>query len=328
MQRPPVSPLLVLGLGILAVSTASIFIRYAQQEAPSLVIAAWRLSLATLVLTPFALARRRSELTSLRPRQLGLALLSGLFLAVHFASWITSLAYTSVASSVVLVSTIPLWVALLSPLVLNESISRTVIYGMLIALVGGVVVGLSDTCALTNAGLACPPAGEFVRGRAFLGDLLALVGALSGAGYLLIGRRLRVRLSLLSYIFLVYGMAAIALVAMALLSGLPLFGYSSLTWLCFLALALIPQLFGHTTYNWALGYLSAAYVSVTVLGEPIGSSILAYFLLDERPTLLKIIGAVLILAGIFIASCAEARPAGSPPAPADSRVQSSPSPPD
>lgn len=325
MQRPPVSPILVLGIGILAVSTASIFIRFAQQEAPSLVIAAWRLSLATLALAPFALARRRPELASLQPRQLGLALLSGLFLALHFASWITSLAYTSVASSVVLVSTVPLWVALLSPLVLKESIARPVINGMLLALVGGVVVGLSDTCSLSSAGLACPPVGEFVRGRAFLGDLLALVGAFSAAGYLLIGRRLRARLSVLSYIFLVYGMAAIALVALALLSGQALFGYSPLTWLWFLALALIPQLLGHTTYNWALGYLSAAYVSVTVLGEPIGSSILAYFLLDEQPTALKLMGAAFVLAGIFIASRGETSPAAEPP-PADSVAQSGPTP--
>jgi drug/metabolite transporter (DMT)-like permease len=205
-------------------------------------------------------------------------------------------------------------VALFSPLVLKESISSPVISGMLLALVGGVVVGLSDTCILSAAGLICPPLGEFVRGRAFMGDLLALVGAFSAAGYLLIGRRLRARLSVLSYIFLVYGMAALALVALALFSGQALFGYSPLTWLWFLALALIPQLLGHTTYNWALGYLPAAFVSVIVLGEPIGSSILAYLLLDEQPTLLKLIGATFILAGIFVALRGETHPAEQPPA--------------
>jgi drug/metabolite transporter (DMT)-like permease len=299
---------LVLALGILAVSAASIFIRFAQREASSLVIAAWRLALATLVLAPLALTRRGEELRGLKRGDLGLALLSGFFLAVHFAAWISSLAYTSVASSVVLVSTAPLWVALLSPLTLKEPLARPVMLGMSLALVGGVVVSVSDTCSWGVTGLACPPLSEFVHGRAFWGDLLALTGAWAVAGYLIIGRRLRVRVSLLSYIFVVYGMAALALVAVALFAGLPFFGYSLLTYLMLLGLALIPQLLGHTTYNYALAYLSAAYVSVAALGEPVGSSILAYFLLAETPSALKITGAALILAGIYIASRSPAPP--------------------
>ncbi len=308
MKRAPVPPVLILALGILAVSAASIFIRFAQREASSLVIAAWRLSLATLVLAPLALTRRGEELRRLKRGDLGLALLSGLFLAVHFAAWISSLAYTSVASSVVLVSTAPLWVALLSPLALKEPLARPVILGMLLALVGGVIVSVSDTCSWGAAGLACPPLSEFVQGRAFWGDLLALTGAWAVAGYLIIGRRLRVRVSLLSYIFVVYGMAALVLVAGAAFAGLPFFGFSPLTYLMLLGLALIPQLLGHTTYNYALAYLSAAYVSVAALGEPVGSSILAYFLLAETPNALKLTGAVLILAGIYIASRSPAPP--------------------
>ena len=308
MKSPPVSPFLILAIGILAVSTASIFIRFAQQEAPSLVIAAWRMALAALVLAPFALTGRSGELRGLKGGDLGLALLSGFFLAVHFAAWISSLAYTSVASSVVLVSTAPLWVALLSPLTLKEPLRRPVMLGMLLALVGGVIVSVSDTCSWGAAGLACPPLSEFVHGRAFWGDLLALTGAWAVAGYLIIGRRLRVRVSLLSYIFVVYGMAALVLVGVALLSGLPFFGYSPQTYLIFLGLALIPQLLGHTTFNYALAYLSAAFVSVAALGEPVGSSILAYFLLAETPSALKLAGAVLILAGIFIASRSPAAP--------------------
>jgi drug/metabolite transporter (DMT)-like permease len=302
MKRPPVPPVLVLALGILAVSTASIFIRYAQLEVASLVIAAWRMALATLVLAPIALSRRREELRGLKRGEMGLALLSGFFLALHFAAWITSLAYTSVASSVVLVSTAPLWVALLSPLTLKEPITRPVMLGMLLALAGGVIVSVSDTCSWSGAGLACPPLSEFVRGRAFLGDLLALTGAWAVAAYLIIGRRLRKGVSLLSYIFVVYGMAALVLVIVAVFAGLPFFGFSPFTYLMLLGLALIPQLLGHTTYNYALAYLSAAFVSVAALGEPVGSSILAYFLLDEIPSALKLIGVVLILTGIYIAS--------------------------
>jgi drug/metabolite transporter (DMT)-like permease len=302
MKRPPVSPILVLALGILAVSAASIFIRVAQREAPSLVIAAWRLALATLVLAPFALTGRSEELRGLKPGDLSLTLLSGFFLAVHFATWITSLAYTSVASSVVLVSTAPLWVALLSPLVLKEPLTRPVILGMLLALVGGVIVSISDTCNWGATSLACPPLSQFVHGRAFFGDLLALTGAWAVTGYLIIGRRLRVCVSLLSYIFVVYGMAAFVLVVVALFAKLPFFGYSPLAYVMFLGLALIPQLLGHTTYNYALAYLSAAFVAIAALGEPIGSSILAYILLAETPSTLKLTGAIMILAGIYIAS--------------------------
>ena len=131
--RPAVPPILALAFAILAVSTASIFIRLAQEHAPSLVIAAGRLTLATLILAPIAWTQKRAELRSLSRSELGLALLSGFFLALHFATWISSLEYTTVASSVVLVSTVPLWVALLSPVLLKEPVTRLVLAGMALA---------------------------------------------------------------------------------------------------------------------------------------------------------------------------------------------------
>jgi drug/metabolite transporter (DMT)-like permease len=288
----------------LAVSTASIFIRYAQADGvSSLVIAAWRLSLASLILAPIALLRYRDELRNLDRRGLMLALFSGVFLAVHFATWITSLEYTTVASSVVLVSTAPLWVAILAPLTIREPVGRTVLIGMGLALMGGTIVGLSDSCTLNGFSfLQCPPLSEFVGGEAFLGDLLALAGALAAAGYLLIGRRLRERMSLIPYIFVVYGMAAIVLVIVMFAAGESPFGYEPQTYIWFLLLALVPQLLGHSIFNWALRYLPAAFVSITLLGEPIGSAILAYFILDEVPTALMVFGAILILVGIYIAS--------------------------
>jgi len=306
-RRPAISPLLALTFGILAVSAASIFIRYAQTDAPSLVIAAYRLTLATLVLSPIALSRHRSELSGLNRRDLGLALLSGIFLAFHFATWITSLEYTTVASSVVLVTTTPLWVALLTPFTLKESLSRWVRLGMVLALIGGIVVGLSDTCSLSGGGLACPPIADFLKEGAFLGDILALLGAMMAAAYVLIGRRLRTSTSLITYIFLVYGMAAVVLIGIMFAAGESPSGYPATTYIWFILLALVPQLMGHSTFNWALRYLSAAYVSITLLGEPIGSTILAYFLLKETPSALKIFGAILILAGIYIASQSETR---------------------
>jgi drug/metabolite transporter (DMT)-like permease len=307
-KRPPFPPFVAILFGILAVSTASIFIRFAQKEATSLVIAAWRLTIASLVLVPIAATSHRRELRSLNRSDLLLALLSGIFLALHFATWITSLQYTTVASSVVLVSTVPLWVALLSPFTIKEPIRRAVIWGLILALVGGTVVGISDSCSLTGARLTCPSLANFMHGRAFMGDLLAICGAIAGAGYLLIGRKLRAKVSLFSYISLVYGMAAVVLVIIMLSAREYPFGYSPIIYLWLVLLAVIPQLIGHSTFNWALGYLSAAYVAITLLGEPIGSTILAYFILGEVPTTIKLIGGGMILVGIYIASRSEALP--------------------
>lgn len=288
-------------LAILAVSTASIFIRFAQLEAPSLVIAALRLTFATLVLAPIALTRHRDELKKLTRRDLSLGLLSGVFLAIHFATWISSLEYTSIASSVVLVSTGPLWVALLSPLFLKEPITKPILIGMLLTLLGGTIIGLSDSCHVSN-GLVCPPFSEFVQGRAFLGNFLALVGAWAVAGYLIIGRKLRGGMSLIPYIFMVYGIAAIVLLGIMFSAGQSPLGFSPITYIWILLLALVPQLIGHSTYNWALRYMPAALVSITTLGEPIGSAILAYLILGETPMLLTIFGGILILTGIYLAS--------------------------
>ncbi len=293
---------LALLFAILAVSTASIFIKLAQQrDAPSLVIAALRLTFASLVLTPIALTRHRDELRGLTRDDLMLGLLSGFFLAIHFATWITSLEYTTIASSVVLVSTGPLWVALLAPLFLQERLTRPILIGMTSALVGGLVIGMSDSCTW-NSGLSCSSLEQLLHGRALFGNMLALAGAVTVAGYLMIGRKLRVNISLVPYIFLVYSTAAICLLACMLIAGESPFGYSPITYLWIVLLALIPQLIGHSTYNWALAHLSAAFVAIATLGEPIGSAILAYVILQESPTTAVIVGGALILTGIYLAS--------------------------
>ncbi len=301
-SRPAVPPNLAIAFGILAASTAAIFIRYAQQEAPSLVVAAWRLTIASLVLAPLALTRHRAELARLSRIDWALALLSGLFLAIHFATWITSLEYTSVASSVVLVTTTPLWVALISPFTLRERLGKAVIAGMLLALAGGTIVALSDACTLQAGRFSCPGLGDSLGGRASLGNLMAIAGAIAAASYMTLGRRLRRGMSLVGYIFVVYSMAAVVLVVMMFSAGLSPFGYSPPIYLWLVLLALVPQLIGHSTFNWALGYLPAAFVSITLLGEPIGSTVLAYFLLGETPTAIKLGGALLILLGIYLAS--------------------------
>ena len=286
---------------ILAVSTASIFIRFAQEDAPSLVIAALRLTFASLMLAPIALTRHRDELKNLSRRELSLGIFSGLFLTVHFATWISSLEYTTVASSAVFVSTGPLWVAVLSPTLLNERSSRTAMIGLALALLGGTVVGLSDAC-VWDGGLQCPDLSHILQGRAMWGNFLALAGAWAVTGYLIIGRKLRTKISVTAYIFVVYGISALGLIAVMLAAGQSPLGYPAKTYGWIFLLALIPQMIGHSTFNWALGYLPAAFVAVTTLGEPVGSAILAFFILRETPGMTMILGGVLILIGIYLAS--------------------------
>jgi drug/metabolite transporter (DMT)-like permease len=288
--RPPISPYLGMAVGTLTVSTAAIAIRYAQKDAPSLSIAAWRLTLASLLLAPIALSRHRDELAQLTRSELARATIAGFLLAVHFAAWIRSLELTSVAASVVLVSTNPLFVGLLSPFFLREAVTRTMLGGILVAVAGSGVIALGD------AGGGDAP---------LQGDLLALVGAVSVAGYMMIGRTLRRRLSLLTYIFVVYSVAAVVLLTAAWLSRQPMSGFAPQTYAWFLYLALGPQLVGHTSFNWALRYLSAAYVTVILLSEPIGSALLAWLLLQEPPTGFELCGGALILLGVAIASRAE-----------------------
>jgi drug/metabolite transporter (DMT)-like permease len=300
-HKPSIPPLAVLPFGILAASTAAIFIRFAQQEAPSLAVAASRLSIATLILSPYVLFRYRKELSTIKANQIGLLVLSGIFLALHFWSWMSSLEFTTVASSVVLVTTSPLWVVLLSPLVLHEKLGRNVIIGLVVALVGGMIIGMSETCHW-QGGLVCGSLGDFIQGKAFIGNLLALAGAWFAAGYMLIGRKVRSGISNTAYIFVVYGTSAVVLLFGVALLGYKLTGYPPVTYAWFIALAVIPQLIGHSTFNWVLKYISAAVVSITLLGEPIGSTILAFFILKETPTLTEGVGAVFILVGIYLAS--------------------------
>ena len=298
--KPSLNPIVATTLGILFVSTASIFIRFAQGEASSIVIAASRLFIASLFLVPTALIKYRKEWGALTVKEAVKAGLSGLFLALHFATWITSLEYTSVASSVVLVTTTPLWVAMFSPLILGESIRKSVLIGLIVSMTGSVIVGMANACQVVEGTLTCQ--AQILGGRAMLGNFLALFGAWMAAGYMLMGRQLRKKLNTISYTALVYGIAAVFLMLAVFLRKEAIFSYSGTTYLWLIALGIFPQLLGHSLLNWALKYVSAAYVSVTLLGEPIGTVILALIFLKESPTFLEGIGAGLILVGIVIAS--------------------------
>src|SRR4030043_44954 len=271
-----------LAIGIVAISTASIFIKLC--DAPALIIAAYRLMLASLMLSPFAFYEKPWR--GWEKKALGWLLVSGLLLSLHFALWITSLKYTSVASSVVLVTTHPVFVGLGAWIFLKEPLGFNLILGILFSVLGSGLISYGDMT---------------LSKEALLGDGLALIGAMTASGYFLVGRKIRRNQDLLSYIFPVYSTAGFVLAIFSLLSQKNFFGYSWTTYLFLFLLALIPQLIGHTTINWALKYLPASMVAITYLGEPVGSTILAYFVLNEALTPWKIFGGILILAGILTA---------------------------
>jgi drug/metabolite transporter (DMT)-like permease len=270
-----------LPIGIVAVSTASIFIKLC--DAPAIVIAAYRMVFASLLLLPFAGYRR--VWSGWERKDLGWLILSGTFLGAHFASWIASLKFTSVASSVVLVSTHPIFVGIGSWIMLREPLGVRLIAGIAFTVFGSALISFGDM--------------SFSR-EAFIGDGLALIGAVAASGYFMVGRKMRKGQDLLSYIFPVYSTAGLVLIVLASLFQVPFFGYSSSTYLLFFLLALIPQLIGHTTFNWALKYLPASMVAITVLGEPIGSAVLAYLILGEGLTPWKIAGGISIFVGILV----------------------------
>ena len=284
----PVNPVIVLTLGILGVSTGAIFARLA--DSPALVTAAYRLGLAALILVPLAAWKARDELCNLSIRESGLAVLSGFFLALHFASWISSLDYTAIANSVVLVNTIPLWVGLFTPLISRDRLTKATVASNIVSVVGGGIIGLGDFAT---------------GGQALLGDFLAVIGAICAAVYLLLGRNLRPRLSLLSYVAICYGSAALFLWLAVIALQLPVRGYDTQTIAAFWAMALVSQIIGHSSYNWALRWFSTGFVAVALLGEPIGSTIMAYLIFGEGLTWPKLIGGLLILSAIYIAATGE-----------------------
>lgn len=290
LNRPPTPlstvppPLLLwplIATGIAAISLASILIRLA--DAPSLAIAAYRVAIAAILLIPYHAVKMSSEPRWSGP-VLGTTLLAGFFLALHFAFWVRSLQLTSIASSATLVSTTPLFVALYERCCLRRQLSRRSWCGISLVIVGSILVAENDF--------------GFSKG-AVLGDLLALAGALTAAGYLLAGRSARRTLDPAAYTFGAYGSAALFLLAFTLMSATPLHGFSHQTYLILLLLAVVPQLIGHTTFNWALGFLPPTTVAVLILGEPIGATLLAYLIFGETISLMKAVGLLVVGMGIL-----------------------------
>jgi drug/metabolite transporter (DMT)-like permease len=267
-------------VGVLAVSAAAIFIRLA--EAPAVAVAFWRCALGAAILVPPAILRREKFP---RGRTLYVGMASGVALGAHFGFWISSLDYTSVAASVVLVSTQPVFVAILAYLLFGERTSPLSFAGILVALAGTAVIAGDGS----------------VGSAAIFGNVLALVGAVTVAVYVLIGRSSRTGgVGVLPYSIVVYSAAAITLLCAALLSGTRLWGYPAETWFWLGAITLGPQIMGHTVFNWALRYIEASIVSGTILAEPVVSALLAWLILAEKPGLPTILGGAVVLAGLFM----------------------------
>ncbi|WP_022850932.1 DMT family transporter [Limisalsivibrio acetivorans] len=287
----PVTVFLVMGSGVLAISFGSILIKLAH-DVPPVMIAAYRLVFSSIIL--IGIMRVKSlPFERMNGREWLGCLFSGIFLALHFITWITSLSYTSVASSVVLVTMNPIFVGLISYIVLKERQSIALVAGIILSVTGSIVLALSDSGL---EGL------QITDSTALLGDMLALTGALMASLYLIIGSRIRERISLMTYITAVYTISAVVLVVTSLFIGLSFTGYRPESYMYMFLLAVLPQLIGHTSFNWGLKYLKSSMVAVITLGEPVGASVLAYFILGEKVSIGQGIGIALIFAAIVTAS--------------------------
>ena len=290
-QRPPWMPWAVLFAGVLTASWSAVLTRLASEATP-LAISFWRCTAASVLLLPFALRTRSRE----RGRPGGgaerrAALVAGVFLAVHFAAWITSLELTTIASAVLLVSTSPVFVAVAAWALLDERLARPGWAGIALAVGGAALVTGGD-----------------LGGASLRGDALALAGGAAAGGYVLCGSIARRRMGALGYAAVVYGLAGALLLAACVLSGSVLWGWGAPTWWALAGIVLGPQLTGHTAINFVLGEIEATTVAVAIMAEPVIATGLAYLVFREVPSLLVVPGGAAILLGIYLTSTARRSP--------------------
>lgn len=284
MRIPPFNPYIALVIGVIAVSTSAILVKLAG-DAPAGIIAFYRLGIAAIFMLPLILTKYQAELKQIKRRDWLLTIISGAFLALHFILWFESLNYTSVASSVVLVTLQPIFAFLGTYFFFGERFSVGAIISMLITIVGSVIIGWGDLQ---------------ISGLALLGDILALLGAVSVTAYFLLGQRLRRNLTLVTYTFIVYSISSVFLLLYNIVLRNEFFGYPSDHWLMFLLLAIVPTFLGHSVFNWTLKWLSTSTISMAIVFEPIGATILAYFILGEMVTASQWLGGTIVIFGLFL----------------------------
>ena len=291
-----VTPAVALAVAVFATSTSAILVRWS--AAPSSVAAFYRVLFTTALVAPLAGIRHRAAFARLSRRDLAGAIVAGVALAVHFAAWFESLEHTSAAASVTLVQSQPIFVALGAGLLLGERISRETVLGIVVAIAGAAAMSLGGGRAALS-------------GATTYGNALALLGAVTVAAYVLAGRSIRQRVSLLPYVTVVYGACAVSLFVLVHVQGHSYVGYPAREWLLFLGLAIGPGVFGHTVSNWVLEHLESVVVSVAWLGEPVGATLLALVLLAEVPDAITVVGGVVVIAGVFVTTLERERGHGT-----------------
>jgi drug/metabolite transporter (DMT)-like permease len=279
---PKIHPKWIVIIGVIFVSFSSILIRLS--NAPSLVIATYRLAITTLLILPSFMMKCKGELKAFDRRSLLLSMLSGVFLAFHFATWISSIKYTSIASSTILVNTHSIFIVIATYLVLKEKVSKKALISMGITIIGSIIIASGDLGVGSNV---------------FFGDVLAILGALFVAGYMIIGRMLRQKVSVTLYTFVVYLSCTVTLLLLDMVTSTPMYPYGLREWLIFAGLAVFCTILGHSIFSWSLAYVKPTFLSTAVLGEPVFASTWAILLFGEIPTIWQVIGSIVILYGIY-----------------------------
>lgn len=286
-----IKTILVLLSGIISISFASLFIKFCD-DVPAIMIATYRLGIASIILL-IIFKHKGYSFKNLNRRNILFPLAGGLFLAFHFISWTTSLKYTSVASSVVLVTTNPIFVGIFSYILLKEKQNMELVIGIILSLLGSIMIVTGDS------GIHQLTLGDK---KALTGDVLALIGAVMTSGYLIVGSKAREKLDILTYVTVVYTSCALFLLVISAVTEVPFTGYKPASYLYMSLLAIVPQLIGHTSINWALKHLKTSMVAISILGESIGATFLAYIFFRESLGALQFAGIIFIFAAIIAAS--------------------------
>ena len=283
MRNEKTVPYIAIAIGVISVSLSAIFVKLASAE--SAVIAFYRMLFSVLIMSPVFLLKYKSELKLLQKRDWLFSVVAGVFLAFHFILWFESLNYTSVASSTVLVTLQPIFAFIGTYVFFKERVTFQSIVAVIVAISGSLLISWGDFR---------------VSGVALYGDVLALIACAFITGYLLFGQDVRKRLSLMTYTMVVYSVSTITLFFYVLFTGQSFGPYESVDWFWFLLLAIVPNLLGHTLFNWSLKWISTNAISIAILFEPIGAAILAFFIFNESLILSQVIGGVIVILGIAL----------------------------
>lgn len=291
MRLPPFNPYLAVAIGVIAVSSTAVLVKLAG-NAPAGIIANYRLLFAVILIVPLIFTKYRHEFKYLNKKDWIFTVFAGLFLALHFVLWFDSFNYTSVVSSVVLVTLQPIFAFIGTYLFFKERFSFAAVVSLIIAIFGSLIIGYGD---------------YQISGLALFGDILAILGAIAVTAYFLFGRQVRKKTSYITYTFIVYGVSSIALVIYNLFMQNAFIGYSQSQWWVFIALALIPTFLGHSVFNWAFKWLSTSTISFAFVLEPVVATILAVLIIREQITATQLLGGTVVIFGLLLFSVATSR---------------------